>query len=86
MRRSCDPSGSVAALPEGVSGALQGHRTADIGDRAISMSKCITAPQPPSSWKAHVMDLLSEVCERAPAWASAWADAIQGRFAWVWRV
>jgi hypothetical protein len=78
MSRNREPSGSVAALPEVISGALQGHRTA-------SMSKCTTATQTPSSWQAHVVDLRSEVCERAPALDRAWADAIQARFSWLWR-
>jgi hypothetical protein len=63
--------------------APQDVRTGLLGNvSAVSIDKCSTAAQTLSNWKAHAVDLLSEVFEIEPALASAWAHAIDARFPW----
>jgi hypothetical protein len=49
---------------------------------AVSMCDDTMPQEAHSSWKAHVVDLLSEVLELEPALASVWAHAIHARFSW----
>jgi hypothetical protein len=75
MSRESQPLAVIAAR------GLSERKTGFAGnDSAISISKCTTALQTPSSWKAHAVDLLSEVFEIELTLASAWAHAIQARF------
>ena len=69
-----------------LAGKASGHaqqRTGFTGSAdAVSVGKCTTAPQTPSSWKAYAVALLSEVFEFDPALGIAWACIIQTRFPW----
>jgi hypothetical protein len=70
MGRNDEPSGSVAALPEVLSGALQGHRTADTGNRAVSMRKFTTVLAWRLAWKPRVAMWLGRLVLRL--WPSFW--------------
>jgi hypothetical protein len=77
MTRQRNPLDGVAA-PRGSQGLTGDASSVD----AVCCRNCTTDPQTPSSWKAHVVDLLSEAVELDPARAIAWAHIIQARFPW----
>ena len=80
-RKGCEMTRSSKAALAGA--ASQGFVTGFAGSAdAVSVCDCTIAPQTPSSWKAHVVDLLSEVFEIEPARAIAWAHIVQARFLW----
>jgi hypothetical protein len=68
MVRSAKPSGSVAALPETVSGAMQDRRTADAGSSAVVLCNSTTPSLAGSNLKASIVTVLG--------WLLAWRPSI----------
>jgi len=68
MVKNAEPSGSVAALPEVMSGAVQNPRTADMGNIAVVFCNGSTSSLPGSNLKAGIITVLG--------WLLAWRPTL----------